>query len=163
MVKTLLFTVVVLFIVSCNKDNSELYNQACKLEEEGKYQEAIQVLTKALEIKPKDIECYNNRAWDYIDLENNEMAMADFKMILTIDSVNTAAIYGIGYIHYKKKQYQIAIDKFNKVIKLKGGGPLFLELTDNEFIGQRELEADINQVYQYKKLAEAKLRSSVNK
>lgn len=162
MIRIIIFLLFGLSIVSCNRDNSQLFNQACNLEEEGKYKEAIEILTKALEINPNDIECYNNRAWDYNDLGNNDKALADFQKMLIIDSVNTAAIYGIGYIYFEQGQFQKAIDKFDKIIKLKGGGPIFLELTDNEFIGQRVLEADIDQVYHYKKLAEDKLKTSPN-
>lgn len=146
-------------ILSCNRDNTQLYNQACELEKQEKYEEAINLLTKAIKINPKDIECYNNRAWDYIDLEKDEKALADFRKILEIDSVNTAAIYGIGYILYEKGDYNKSIEHFDKVIELKGGGPLFLELTNNEFIGQRVLEADIEQVYRFKNLAEEKLHN----
>jgi tetratricopeptide (TPR) repeat protein len=152
-------TFIVLLIIGCNRDNTELYNKACDLEEQGKYKEAIEFLSKALELNPKDIECYNNRAWDYYDLGEFNKSMADFKSLLEIDSVNTAAIYGIGFLCYEQKQYQKAINNFDKIIKLKGGGPLFLELTNNEFIGQRVLEADIEQVYRYKKLAEEKLNN----
>lgn len=141
----------------CNRDNTQLYNQACELEGQEKYEEAIKLLTRAIEINPKDIECYNNRAWDYNDIGENDKALADFMKILDIDSVNTAAIYGIGYVLYENGEYKKSIEQFDKVIALKGGGPLFLEFKNNEFIDQRVLEADINQVYKYKKLAEEKL------
>lgn len=147
----------------CKTDNTELYNQACDLEEQEKFNEAIELLTKALVINPNDIECYNNRGWDYYELGQLEKAMFDFENILKIDSQNTAGIYGIGFLCYKQGKYQLAIDEFDEIIKLKGGGPIFLELTDNEFIGQRALmEADINKVLHFKKLAESEIKTSPN-
>jgi tetratricopeptide (TPR) repeat protein len=159
----IIISFVVAVFLGCNRDNTELYNQACDLEKQGEFKKAIELLTKALEINPKDLECYNNRAWDYYDLGELGNAMSDFESILKIDSINTAGIYGIGFLYYEQGYYQKAIDKFDKVIKLKGGGPIFLEMTDNEFLGQRApLKADINQVYHFKRLAESKLSTSPN-
>tara|TARA_B110000902_G_scaffold232876_1_gene276212 strand:- start:209 stop:742 length:534 start_codon:yes stop_codon:yes gene_type:complete len=160
---SLILLLVTMCFFGCKTDNSELYNQACDLEEREKFNEAIELLTKALVMNPNDIECYNNRGWDYYELGQLKKAMFDFENILKIDSLNTAGIYGIGFLYYEQGQFQDAIDKFNKVIKLKGGGPIFLELTDNEFIGQRApLEADINQVLHFKKLAEKEIKTSPN-
>lgn len=144
---------------SKKEDNSKLYNQACEYEQIGELRKAIPILTEALKIDPNDLGCYNNRAWDYFDLGDKQKAISDFNEILKIDSLNTAGIYGLAFIQFKEGNYEKAIQLFDKIIKLKGGGPIYLEMVDNEAISQRApLEANINQVYEYKNLALEELK-----
>ena len=157
MKKILIILVLIFVFTFCKRDNTQLYNQACDFEDNQEFDKAIELLSKALEINPKDIECYNNRAWDYYELGQFENAFNDFKEILRIDSLNTAAIYGIGYLKFEQSKYEETLELFNRIIEIKGG-PVFLEITDNEFTGQRILEANMEQVFYYKNLAEENLK-----
>ena len=141
-------------------DNTKLFNKAIDLEEKGNFTESIEVLTKAIEINPKDLECYNNRAWDYLELKMETQALEDFKKMTQIDKDNSAGLYGIAFIHMQNENYDNALRIFNQIIELKGGGSLFLEETDNAFIEQRKkMEANIDQVYYYKRIVEEKLKN----
>jgi tetratricopeptide (TPR) repeat protein len=156
-----LIIVISAFTLSCTdgKEHIRLYNRACDYEDKGEYEKSIELLSKAIEIKPSDIYSYNNRAWDYLEIGRKDLAHIDFKTILKYDPKNTAAIYGLGYICYLDSNYKKAVALFDLIIEIKGGGPLFLELTDNHFTGQEKpLEADIESVFKYKKLSQQKIK-----
>ena len=159
MINKTIYILTFFLLIGCgSKDNTSLFNQATDLENQGNFKEAIDVLSKALKLDPNDIECYNNRAWDYYDLKDFKNSSSDFNQILKIDSLNTAALYGLGYISYEKENYDNAIEYFDKVINIKGTG-LTQKLVDNVGLGIRApLEANMSQVLHYKKLSEEKLR-----
>ncbi|HMT71533.1 MAG TPA: tetratricopeptide repeat protein, partial [Saprospiraceae bacterium] len=56
----------------------------------GKYQESIEVLTKALSLVPSD-ELYYNRSLAYIGINNKDAAIADLRQALAINPNNQSA------------------------------------------------------------------------
>ena len=152
---TVAFILTLLFIAGCGqRDNTELFNKAVDLEEAGEIKKAIEVLTEALELNADDLECYNNRGWDYYELGDTISALKDFRRILEIEPNNTAGLYAIGFVNFEKGDYGVAIDLFEKVIELKGGGPIYITMTDNAFLGRAPLEADMEKVVYFKEQAE---------
>ena len=74
------------------QDNSAqgLYNQGNALAHMQKYQEAIDVLTKALSLVQSD-ELYYNRSLAYIGINNKDAAIADLRQALAINPNNQSA------------------------------------------------------------------------
>jgi len=135
LVKILLLT---LFISCSNRNNDKYYNLACQAEENDDLELAIQYLDKALKIKPTDLYSLNNRGWDKYYMGDTLGALKDFELMLSIDSTCDKGYYNRGDLLIHQQRYQEALSDFNKALKLKGGGPIFIERTNNNFIGQPE-------------------------
>lgn len=151
------FLLISFLIFGCKKDNTSLVNKAYDLEQRGEFEKAIVILTEAIKINPMDLDCYNNRAWDYYDIGDNKSALKDFEEMLKIDSINTAAIYGIGFINYKEEKYRIAIDHFNRVIEIEDDKPKFIFRKLGEEEKEVPFGADMKKVYHFKSLAQKEL------
>ena len=85
----------------------------------GDYDKALEWNTKAIELYPS-CRTYNSRAWNNYLLGNNEQALADVNMALSLDGNDTAALDTRGCIYYELGQYDKAIADFDKAIQIKG-------------------------------------------
>lgn len=85
----------------------------------GDYDKALEWDSKAIELYPS-VRTYNERAWDNYLLGNNEQALADVNMALSLDGNYTAALDTRGCIYYELGQYDKAIADFDKAIQIKG-------------------------------------------
>lgn len=124
-----------LTFVSCDFKSSSDYNtEAEKLEQEGKYAEAITLLDKAIEKKPDNIYALINRGVDKSILENYNGAIEDYTRIIEIDPDNTLAFLNRGKNKKRLEDYQGAIEDFEKAIKSKGGESFYIDRVENSFI-----------------------------
>lgn len=74
-----------LFLISCDYRSSEYYNsEAEKLEKEGKYEEAIFLLDKAIEKDARNIYAYLNRGKNKKRLDDLQGAIDDFESAIRI-------------------------------------------------------------------------------
>lgn len=144
---------IILLSVACTKSNTEQYNQACGFEEKKDFAKAIELLTKALEINPQDLECLNNRAWDYYDLGQKDKALADFQKMLEIDTLSTGALYGISCLHYENQEYEQALSYFNKIIDIQGT----MKFEANRLKRKQVINAPLDLVFVFKDVAEDSL------
>ena len=85
----------------------------------GDYDKALEWDSKAIELYPSS-RTYNSRAWNNYLLGNNEQALADVNMALSLDGNYTAALDTRGCIYYELGQYDKAIADFDKAIQIKG-------------------------------------------
>ncbi len=148
-----LLLTILLLPVACTKDNTKLYNEACELEEKKEFAKAVEVLTKALEINPQDLECLNNRAWDYYDLGQKDKALEDFNTMLAIDSLSTGALYGISCLHFEQQEYAKAMEYFEKIIDIQGT----LKFEANRLKRKQVINAPLDMVFDFKEVAEDSL------
>jgi tetratricopeptide (TPR) repeat protein len=148
-----LMLLIILLPVACTKNNTELYNEACGLEEKKDFAKAVELLTKALEINPLDLECLNNRAWDYYDLGQKDKALDDFNKMLEIDSLSTGALYGISCLYYENQEYEQALRNFNKIIDIQGT----LKFEANRLKRKQVINAPLDLVFVFKQVAEDSL------
>jgi tetratricopeptide (TPR) repeat protein len=153
---------ILLGFYSCdNKTSDYYYNLACDEEQKGNLPAAINYLDKALEINPKDIGALNNRGYDYLELKKYDLAKSSFQKMVDLDNNCPGAYYGLGYLNYKLQNYENAISYFDTVIKIKGGGPLFLEHVDNPYTKSPfSMDVSIEKVYKYKNLSEQMLKEA---
>lgn len=142
----LLFILAFLTITACQRDNTELYNEAVELEQNKEYEQAVAKLTEALDINKNDLECLNNRAWDYYDLNQTDKALDDFNRMLEIDPENTAAMYGAAYLDYEKGNYERALELFNKIIEIQGS----LDQNTNRSKRKATVNAPLDLVFEFK-------------
>ncbi len=87
---------------------------------EGRYQEAIDAYTEYLTTRPKDIKTLYNRGRAFEELGQAEKSRADFNAILDLDEDNLNANLSMGKYWYNKKDFNRAINFFDKVIAVDG-------------------------------------------
>jgi tetratricopeptide (TPR) repeat protein len=146
--KIILLTFTILLLaVSCDLKTSEYYNsEAEKLEKEGKYEEAIVLLDKAIEKDPKNIYALLNRAVDKSMLEDYEGAISDYTKVLEIDSDNTLAYFNRGNNKQRLDDYNGAIIDYNAAIETKGGEGLYIESANNPYSENYEFDVLMEEI-----------------
>ena len=123
-----------LILTSCNLKLSDYYNsEAQKLESEGKYEEAIVLLDKAIRKNPKNIYALMNRGVDKSLLKDYQGAIEDYSRIIEIDESNTLAYMNRGKNKARLEDYAGAIEDFDKAIKTKGGESFWMDKVENSF------------------------------
>jgi tetratricopeptide (TPR) repeat protein len=133
--RTFTYILIVLTLVSCDFKSSEYYNEeAQKLEKEGKYEEAIPLLDKAIEKDPKNIYALINRGVDKSILGDYKGAIEDYSTIIKIDPDNTLAYLNRGKNKKRLDDFQGSIEDFEKAIKTKGGEQIYIDLVENSFV-----------------------------
>ena len=84
-------------LTSCNlRSSNSYYLEAVKLEDEGKYEEAIALLDKAIKKNPRNLYALMNRGVDKSFLEDYHGAIEDYNIIIEIDEKNTLAYMNRG-------------------------------------------------------------------
>jgi tetratricopeptide (TPR) repeat protein len=98
------------------------YNQGVDLQEQGRYDEAIEEYNKAIELNPEFVEAYQKRGGIY-NAEKNEFdkAIADFDKAIKLDPEFALAYTGRGMAYAFKHEFDKAIADFDKAIKLDPG------------------------------------------
>ncbi|XP_044526543.1 protein SGT1 homolog [Gracilinanus agilis] len=79
---------------------------------------AAEILTRALEEKPDDAECYCQRAYAHILLKNYYEAVIDAKKSLELSPYNSTALLRKGIGEYHEKNYDEALQSFTEGHKL---------------------------------------------
>lgn len=124
-----------LFLISCDYRSSEYYNnEAEKLEKEGKYEEAIFLLDKAIEKDARNIYALLNRGVDKSMTGDYKGAIEDYSSVIGIDSRNILAYLNRGKNKKRLDDLQGAIDDFESAIRIKGGERIYIDLVENSFI-----------------------------
>lgn len=133
--RAITYILIILTLGSCDFKSSEYYNgKAQKLEKEGKYEEAIILLDKAIEIDPHNIYALLNRGVDKSILGDYKGAIDDYSKIIEIDSDNALAYLNRGKNKKRLKDYNSAIEDFEKAIKTKGGELIYTDRVENSFV-----------------------------
>ena len=73
-----------------NPKAAELHEQAYGAAQEGKYEEAITKITKAVAMDPKFVDAFLSRAGMYANLKKYDSSVIDFQKSLALDSVYAA-------------------------------------------------------------------------
>jgi len=154
---TVLFLSTLLLLISCGQFADHYFKNACIYEEREEYGLAIKELDKAIENDPKQLRFYMNRAWDYRSIGHRQKAIEDFRKVLQMDTNNVVALWGIGYIYYEQGQYSGAVNCFNRIDSIKGGGPLYMQYVPNSFIGDNGPDVNMDDVWAIRKLCLEKL------
>ena len=131
----IIFILTIIILTSCDFKSSSDYNsEAEKLEQEGKYKEAITLLDKALKKDTENIYTLISRGVDKSILEDYKGAIEDYTTIIEIDPDNTLAYLNRGKNKKRIEDFQGAIEDFEKAIKTKGGEQIYIDLVENSFI-----------------------------
>ncbi|OGR44526.1 MAG: hypothetical protein A2X35_00235 [Elusimicrobia bacterium GWA2_61_42] len=89
----------------------------------GKAVEAVDLITRAIEMEPQDGELYRERGLAYIAEKDFERAVRDLSQAIRLAPDNIE-YYGIrGSVYIQKGEYDNAIDDLARVRRDDGGGP----------------------------------------
>jgi tetratricopeptide (TPR) repeat protein len=84
----------------------------------GDYPEAIQALSRALELSPNEIEAESLLGWAQMLGEDYDAALGTFQKVLMREPANSLARINVGYICYKKEIFGEAIEHLSKAIRM---------------------------------------------
>ncbi len=98
-------------------DDREGIDKGDALFKQGKYQEAVDVYTKYLDLKPANEIVLYNRGRAYEELEQYDKAVADFKKVLKINPKSDKALLSIGKEFYRNEDYANAAFQFEEAFK----------------------------------------------
>src|SRR5208337_5512465 len=101
-----------------NPHAKELYDQAGKLFEDNKFEEAIALYSQAIDEDPNYSSAHFNRALSYAILNQYDKATADAEKVLEIEPDSFDAPYVMGVINEYKHDYDSAIEWYEKSLKI---------------------------------------------
>jgi tetratricopeptide (TPR) repeat protein len=132
-----LFPIIIIFITltGCDLKSSEDYHkEANKLEQEGKFKEAIVLLDKAIEKDPNNIKALLDRAVDKSTIEDYLGAIQDYSKVIELDPDNGLAFLNRGKNKKRLEDFKGAIADFDKAISTKGGELIYMDRVENSFV-----------------------------
>jgi tetratricopeptide (TPR) repeat protein len=86
----------------------------------GNYPAAIELFDKAIAEDPQLKEAYIKKADSYIKLKQEDQAVATYRALLTIDTVNSIALFAMGVYQHRHQHFETAIEYYNKALLTKG-------------------------------------------
>jgi tetratricopeptide (TPR) repeat protein len=84
----------------------------------GKYDQAVQNFSTAIELNPKEAGVYYNRGLAYAELRQRPQATQDYSMAIELNPKFEAAYIHRGFVLFYMGQHDRAIDDFNRAIAL---------------------------------------------
>lgn len=87
------------------------------VKEEGKEQEAITALSKAIEKYDRHAQAYERRAKVVFRMQNYHDAKRDYTKCINLDPTIPTAYYGRAKVYMLEEQWQEAVDDFNQALK----------------------------------------------
>jgi tetratricopeptide (TPR) repeat protein len=111
-------------LMCCNFTSSEGYRKAAnKLERQKRYSEAIQLLDKAVEDDPDNINAFLDRGVDKSIIKDIKGSIDDYTKVIAIDPTNGLALLNRGKSRAQSGDYRGAIIDFDKAIAFKTHRP----------------------------------------
>lgn len=98
---------------------NDYINKGVEAHNQQNFKTAISHYSKAIEIDPKAVLAYSNRATAYYSAKSYQQALADCDKLLTLDANNYTAHYVAGVIYKTQNDYTKAIDFLTKAIAAK--------------------------------------------
>lgn len=109
-------------LVSCAKE-PDYYNDAVVESNEGRYQNAIELFTKALAQDKKDTASYKSRGNVKFIMKDYEGALLDYIEVLKLDSFNYEIYSLIGDVKMEQKLFTEAIEFYTTCTNIKPDQP----------------------------------------
>jgi tetratricopeptide (TPR) repeat protein len=101
-----------------SSSQEQIYEQAKKLFEEGKYEEAIDQLDHAIEQDPNAKNAYVLRGTSYDSIGQYDQAIADYTRAIEIDPDFVAAYNNRGSVYITLEQYEKGLPDLNHALRL---------------------------------------------
>jgi tetratricopeptide (TPR) repeat protein len=89
----------------------EFYDEACKLKEDGAYNDALKKLGELISIRDDYVNAYIVRGRIYLEnLQQYQNALEDFRQVLKIEPNNKYALFDLGLTYYYLGDLSMAIE-----------------------------------------------------
>jgi tetratricopeptide (TPR) repeat protein len=106
---------------SRSADPSALFSEGTKYLRQGRMQDAVAALTRAIDLKPDFAEAYINRGLAHYLNENYPAAEEDFLAVLEIRPDDQKANNNLAVVYYRLERYEEAAVYLDRA--LEGGHP----------------------------------------
>lgn len=116
----------------------ELYDQAQDSMKAGRYDAAIQSLTKAIGIRAGFARAYLSRAMAYQHLDQSEAAVKDYSEVIRLRPRNALAYYERGICYSRLTNDDLALADYNQALQLKPDMPLGLNARGMVYLRRKE-------------------------
>jgi tetratricopeptide (TPR) repeat protein len=104
-------------------DPQELTQLAFQKQEIGAFEEAIEILNKALEFDPKFVPAHYRKGSVYEEWDQRKEAIAAYQQALKLDPKHLDARLGLASAYGKSRKNELAIREYEKVAELKPADP----------------------------------------
>lgn len=104
-------------------DPEELTQHALKKQEIGAFEEAIEILNKALEIDPKFVPAHFRKGSVYEEWDRRKEAVTAYQKALTLEPNHLEARLGLASAYGKSRKNELAILEYEKAAVLKPTDP----------------------------------------
>lgn len=102
-------------------DHVELFKKAQILFLDEKYEESIEIFTKAIEAGANPYLAHLSRGVVYLKLKELDKALHDFDEAINENSQSARAYFFRGTVYMMKDEFEKAVSDFSKAIELKSG------------------------------------------
>ncbi|MBD6617311.1 tetratricopeptide repeat protein [Komarekiella sp. 'clone 1'] len=106
-------------------NTQKLYQQGVNKYEAGKFQEAVEDFTKAIQSDSQNALAYNRRGDTFYRLGDYQKAQADSSQAILLNPQDANAYYDRGFSLYELGKYKEAIADYTQAIKLDAKNPFF--------------------------------------
>lgn len=121
----------------------ELMDKGSNYFDKGKYNEAINVYKKALDLEPDNVDAFIKIGLSYRHLEEYDRAIDYYDRVLDIEPDNKTAINNIGYTLECKGQIEDAIEMYKKSLEFDPNYDIPLVNLTNIYFDRKEYEQAI--------------------
>jgi len=113
----LLVIVLSIFTFSATAQSpKKIYKTGVDFYNSQNYTDAINQFTEAISLKTDYVDAYVKRAESYVELNNAEEAVADYRRAIAFDSKNEVLYYKAGLIYYELDSDSLAVLMFSNAI-----------------------------------------------
>ncbi len=99
-------------------ESAEKYNAGQALFEKRRYQQALQAFEEAVKLDGNNAQAYRGMAKTYQKLKDNDKAIGNFRLAVSVKSDYVEAHYELGNMYFNLKKYKDAQAVFNQVLNL---------------------------------------------
>ncbi len=104
---------------SQSQNSQELILSATEKQRIGAYDEAIEILRRALELDPESVATYYRMGLVYSEADQRNEAIESFKKALKMEPENVSARLGLGEVYSRMTRNDLAVAEFLKAESLK--------------------------------------------
>ncbi len=126
------------------KTAEDFFNEAFNVHKTKKYQEALNLYTKAIELKPNYKDAYNNRGSAKDSLGEYEQAIKDYTKAIELDPSYAFVYNNRGFARIYLEDYAGALRDLNKAIRLNPKEADYYDLRGSINVKNGELEKAIS-------------------
>lgn len=98
------------------------------LVKKGEHRKAIEKYSQSVQLNPKEVTTYTNRALCYLSVKQHRDAVSDCDKALNMDSSNIKALYRRAQAHRELQNLKSCIDDLNNLLKIEPKNSAALKL-----------------------------------